>query len=293
MDKQQAVEQKLKEIGIKWSDLMSFATNLLLTMQALTRPQAPAGYINLLCVVFGLHSTKMTENKLRLTAKDYILNFTPLDATSREDIETSISQAILDDYRLRVVPQWTANAQQIIDGVLSTLTEREMRVLHMHFGLGDETPMSLEEIAQAFGVTRERIRQIEAKALRKLRNPQRSDQLRPFINGLGDWIKVADSLQKRVDSLLKEKERLLQGGDFQGESTILLRSIDNLELTVRAYNCLKYENIYLIGDLVQQTEYKLFKVPNLGPKSINEIKEVLASRGLTLGMTLPENWKDG
>jgi DNA-directed RNA polymerase subunit alpha len=70
---------------------------------------------------------------------------------------------------------------------------------------------------------------------------------------------------------------------------ILLRPVDELELTVRSANCLKAENIYYIGDLIQRTETELLKTPNLGRKSLNEIKEVLASRGLTLGMKL-ENW---
>lgn len=70
---------------------------------------------------------------------------------------------------------------------------------------------------------------------------------------------------------------------------LLLRPVDDLELTVRSANCLKAENIYFIGDLIQRTETELLKTPNLGRKSLNEIKEVLASRGLTLGMKL-ENW---
>ncbi len=70
---------------------------------------------------------------------------------------------------------------------------------------------------------------------------------------------------------------------------ILLRPVDELELTVRSANCLKAENIYYIGDLIQRTETELLKTPNLGRKSLNEIKEVLASRGLTLGGRL-ENW---
>jgi DNA-directed RNA polymerase subunit alpha len=70
---------------------------------------------------------------------------------------------------------------------------------------------------------------------------------------------------------------------------ILLRPVDELELTVRSANCLKAENIYYIGDLIQRTENELLKTPNLGRKSLNEIKEVLALRGLTLGMKL-ENW---
>lgn len=92
----------------------------------------------------------------------------------------------------------------------------------------------------------------------------------------------------------------LEGGDIdaivsptsRGSSQfdpVLLRPVDELELTVRSANCLKAENIYYIGDLIQRTENELLKTPNLGRKSLNEIKEVLASRGLTLGMKL-ESW---
>ncbi len=70
---------------------------------------------------------------------------------------------------------------------------------------------------------------------------------------------------------------------------ILVRPVDDLELTVRSANCLKAENIYCIGDLIQRTEVELLKTPNLGKKSLTEIKDVLASRGLSLGMRL-ENW---
>lgn len=70
---------------------------------------------------------------------------------------------------------------------------------------------------------------------------------------------------------------------------VLLRPVDDLELTVRSANCLKAEDIYYIGDLIQRTETELLKTPNLGRKSLNEIKEVLASKGLTLGSKL-ESW---
>jgi DNA-directed RNA polymerase subunit alpha len=70
---------------------------------------------------------------------------------------------------------------------------------------------------------------------------------------------------------------------------ILIRPVDDLELTVRSANCLKAENIYYIGDLIQRTEVELLKTPNLGKKSLTEIKDVLASRGLSLGMR-SENW---
>ncbi len=88
----------------------------------------------------------------------------------------------------------------------------------------------------------------------------------------------------------------LQGTPMQLEEAktpqidpILLQPVDDLELTVRSANCLKAENIYYIGDLIQRSENELLKTPNLGRKSLNEIKEVLATKGLTLGMKL-ENW---
>jgi DNA-directed RNA polymerase subunit alpha len=103
---------------------------------------------------------------------------------------------------------------------------------------------------------------------------------------LMDQISVFAALEGAADSSY--------GGDVRGGSApqidpVLLRPVDDLELTVRSANCLKAENIYYIGDLIQRTENELLKTPNLGRKSLNEIKEVLAARGLTLGMKL-ENW---
>ncbi|MBV2164038.1 MAG: DNA-directed RNA polymerase subunit alpha, partial [Comamonas sp.] len=98
----------------------------------------------------------------------------------------------------------------------------------------------------------------------------------------------------QLDGEFADGSLLLQAGGSSRASAqtfdpILLRPVDELELTVRSANCLKAENIYYIGDLIQRTENELLKTPNLGRKSLNEIKEVLASRGLTLGMKL-ENW---
>jgi DNA-directed RNA polymerase subunit alpha len=85
---------------------------------------------------------------------------------------------------------------------------------------------------------------------------------------------------------IAEQEAKKDQNDFD---PFLMRSIEELELTVRSTNCLKAESIFLIGDLLQRTEFDLLKTPNLGKKSLNEIKDVLASRGFSLGTTL-ENW---
>jgi len=79
-----------------------------------------------------------------------------------------------------------SNLREITDEVLATLTPREEKVIKMRFGLEDGSEHTLEEVGQSFAVTRERIRQIEAKALRKLRHPSRSRKLRAFMDGVRD-----------------------------------------------------------------------------------------------------------
>jgi len=104
---------------------------------------------------------------------------------------------------------------------------------------------------------------------------------------------------RRAGSILKDQLSVFV--DLQGKEDgagamaenqidpILLRPVDELELTVRSANCLKAENIMYIGDLVQRTEVELLRTPNLGKKSLTEIKEVLEGHGLGLGMRL-DNW---
>jgi DNA-directed RNA polymerase subunit alpha len=98
---------------------------------------------------------------------------------------------------------------------------------------------------------------------------------------LKDQLSVFVDLQGQEDAVSKASEAQFD--------PILLRPVDELELTVRSANCLKAENIHYIGDLVQRTEVELLRTPNLGKKSLTEIKEVLESHGLSLGMRL-ENW---
>ena len=104
---------------------------------------------------------------------------------------------------------------------------------------------------------------------------------------------------RRAATILQQQLEVFVDFDKQGVEVVedekpeadpvLLRPVDDLELTVRSANCLKAENIYYIGDLIQRTEHDLLKTPNLGKKSLTEIKDVLAERGLSLGMRL-EKW---
>ena len=97
-----------------------------------------------------------------------------------------------------------------------------------------------------------------------------SDQLSAFVDFTVLEEKVEEVVQVTVDPAL-------------------LQAIDELDLTVRSANCLKAENVYYVGDLIQRSEMELLKTPNLGKKSLTEIKDVLASKGLSLGMHL-DNW---
>lgn len=107
-----------------------------------------------------------------------------------------------------------------------------------------------------------------------------------------DAIRAAATILKQQISVfvaLEEDEKPEPKPEEEEVDPVLLRPVDDLELTVRSANCLKAENIYYIGDLVQRTEVELLKTPNLGKKSLTEIKDVLATKGLSLGMRL-ENW---
>ena len=110
-------------------------------------------------------------------------NVVSLDTTIKEDEDSSLvefipSDANLDDVVIHEVEQ--KNLREKIDELLTGLNEQEQKVLRMRFGLDDDDPKTLEEIGKVFGVTRERIRQIEAKAIRKLRHPSRLKQLKNF-----------------------------------------------------------------------------------------------------------------
>lgn len=103
--------------------------------------------------------------------------------------------------------------------------------------------------------------------------------------------KSATILQQQISVFVDLQAETIPEPEPEKEEVdpVLLRPVDDLELTVRSANCLKAENIYYIGDLVQRTETELLKTPNLGKKSLTEIKDVLASKNLSLGMRL-ENW---
>jgi DNA-directed RNA polymerase subunit alpha len=110
------------------------------------------------------------------------------------------------------------------------------------------------------------------------------DTIKMAATILHDQLSVFVDFEKVNDQIVEEDVVVEEVFD-----PVLLRPVDDLELTVRSANCLKAENIFYIGDLIQRTEFELLKTPNLGKKSLTEIKDILALKGLSLGMKL-ENW---
>ncbi|HEY8353083.1 MAG TPA: DNA-directed RNA polymerase subunit alpha, partial [Sphingomonadales bacterium] len=98
---------------------------------------------------------------------------------------------------------------------------------------------------------------------------------------------LQDQLQLFINFEEPREESQEKAADELGFNRNLLRKVDELELSVRSANCLKNDNIIYIGDLVRKTEAEMLRTPNFGRKSLNEIKEVLASMGLRLGMEVP------
>ena len=161
---------------------------------------------------------------------------------------------------------------------------------------GDDRPIGHLQLDATFSPVRRVAYSVEAA-----RVEQRTDLDRLVIDVETDGTidpedairRSATILQDQLSAFVKLDETAPSPGETErtepSVDPILLRPVDDLELTVRSANCLKAENIFLIGDLIQRTEVELLKTPNLGKKSLTEIKDVLATRGLSLGMRL-ENW---
>lgn len=159
---------------------------------------------------------------------------------------------------------------------------------------GDERPIGMLQVDASFSPIREVAYSVEAARVEQNTGLDRlvieletngtidpEEAIRRSASILRDQLSVFVDLEAEAAESIAEPEEAID--------PILLRPVDDLELTVRSANCLKAENIFLIGDLIQRTEVELLKTPNLGKKSLTEIKDVLARRGLSLGMRL-EHW---
>jgi len=160
---------------------------------------------------------------------------------------------------------------------------------------GDDRPIGMLQVDASFSPVRNVAYTVESARVEQNTDLDRlvieletngtidaEEAIRRSANILRDQLSVFVDLEAEAAESVAEPEE-------PAIDPILLRPVDDLELTVRSANCLKAENIFLIGDLIQRTEVELLKTPNLGKKSLTEIKDVLARRGLSLGMRL-ERW---
>lgn len=149
-----------------------------------------------------------------------------------------------------------------LEYVLHTLTERERRILGFRYKDG----LIYEEIGKRECVTRERIRQICAKALRKLRHPYRLDYLKYGVSGV---------IARKTKSARKAALASLPKPDIPG------MTLEELDLSMRSYNCLKRAGINSLRELSEMTYDQLCNVRNLGKKSAKDISDMLTRHGLS------------
>lgn len=148
------------------------------------------------------------------------------------------------------------------------LTDRESQVIELRF----RHHLTLDEVGNKFGVTRDRVRQIESKALRKLRGHLRSYQVIPY-NQFIDALNRCNTLEQQYAELSRQYEERYQ--EPAPEPTVDGTKIEFLDLSVRSYNCLKRAKINTIGQLRELSVGDLLQIRNMGKKSAMEIRNKL------------------
>jgi len=209
-----------------------------------------------------------------------------------------------------------------IDKMLETINEREQKIIIERFGLETGRAKTLEEVGEMLGISNDRIRQIEAKALRKLRHPSREKNIRPIgINELRDNEYITEEERVEIDSIQNgiwdsslifrhkengeredsplgiSEEKISRLGQIIEDSRQRKKE-KNLELmeihspdasltdiegiSIRTYNCLHRSGVETLGDLEQLTMEDLLQVRNLGKKGVLEVLKLLEDNGMTI-----------
>ena len=197
---------------------------------------------------------------------------------------------ILTDIGTDVIPPLTPDQEDGLNRAIGTLTEREQKVLKFRYMEG----LSLEDTGKEFGVTRERIRQVEAKALRKLRHPSRRKLIECGSAVLDELTALQEQLNRTKEELqreiLKKKQELkdLKDGDPDTVKDILVANgaldtrIENMGLSVRAYNCCVRAGYKSADEFVGKKQSDLMKIRNLGRKSMEDLIRKLSECGIEI-----------
>lgn len=261
------------------------------------------------CKIEGVLHEYMTIDGVQEDVIDIMLNLKSVGVImhSKDEVTLTISKKgpgivtagdIQLDHDIEVVDSdyviATLNKNINFNMSLHVMKGRGYQASNVRFAPEEDIALGYLQIDASFSPVRKIAYTVEAA-----RVEQRTDLDKLIIdietNGTIDpevAIRIAGNILKDQLSVFVDLEGSDEEEVVETESQIdpiLLRPVDDLELTVRSANCLKAENIYYIGDLIQRTEVELLKTPNLGKKSLTEIKDVLASYSLSLGMHL-ENW---
>jgi len=285
----------IQDILGKWLEVESaiiFLEGMDMAMNELMIPghmPEHCGYVNLLMVVSGWpYSRCYYEDFWEKYLHGIVHNEMPVPE-SLEFFKRDLANRYVKERRANIAPIWSDNAILIIKNQLETLTPREERVLYLRFGLDGKEPHTLEKIGLKLGVIRERVRQIEAKALRKLRHPSRSEYLRLLLFNTPINYDSCNFIVKKIKE--NSLDWIIDSGDTEKLFQILLMPMSRFEFSARTTNCLRNAQITCVGDLIQKDEKELMVSNFFGRKSINEIKEVLKEANLRLGIQLNSELK--
>ena len=189
----------------------------------------------------------------------------------------SIARSMVFDYK-QIVENFDANWEYL----KKTLPPREERVIEAYFKEG----LTFEKIAKEFGVTRERIRQIEAKAIKRLSHPTRVNVLIMNIENLNEKDSLKEKIEQEILYLRKKLWNITNNSEVfveeSREELLLDIDIEIIDLSLRSYNCLKRAEINTIRDLTKMSVNDLLKVRNLGKKCVEEIQNKLNEMGYHL-----------
>lgn len=206
------------------------------------------------------------------------------------------------------VVSYPVDLKESVNHILTTLTMREQTVIKMRFGFDDYNKMTFEEVGKEFKVTRDRIRQIEAKALRKLRHPNRSRILKYGLIEFNleekkEEIKIIESRklsEKALEEYKNNIKKMLETSEDPINKVIDVSSaitIEELEFCVRTYNCLhRFAKLETLCDVLMMNNTELMKIRNFGQKSLDEVNkklnEFLADFGLNRTKFLAAHGKE-